>query len=54
MFEDALSGERVVYAVHDQIGIVDDGMCLGSILAEDAEGGAAADAAKTKSCNHNI
>lgn len=54
MFEDALSGERVVYAVHDQIGIVDDGMRLGSILAEDAEGGAAADAAKTKSCNHNI
>ena len=54
LLEDALSGERVVYAVHDQIGIVYDGMRLGSILAEDTEGGAAADAAEAESCNHNI
>ena len=54
LLKDALGSDWVVYSVHDQIGIVNDSMCLSSILAEDAEGGAAADATETQSCNHSI
>ena len=37
LLEDALSSDRVVHTVHDQISIVNDSMCLGPILAEDTE-----------------
>ena len=54
LLEDALSGDRVMYTVHDQISIVNDSMCLGSIFAEDAERGAATDATKAEGRNHSI
>ena len=53
LLEDALGGDRVVHTVHDQVGIVNDSMCLGSILAEDTEGSATAEAAETERSNHS-